>query len=208
VNTREDLTRAILFRTLGKLDDPSVVSDARTWFAGWQAQHDSLSPAMLDAVLVVVGRHASASDWTALFTLLRDSADERTKYPLRDAITAAKDPAQATRVLNLMLDPQGISRGDTQRLVSKVAHAGHPDLAWTFMTRNWTAIAARVGEWSSRELAAEVADASVKPARAGELMAFTKEKVGEFGLTAARRSAAVIASHAGLQFGAAKPAAK
>jgi aminopeptidase N len=207
-NTREDLTRAILFRTLGKLDDASVTSDARTWFAGWQAQHDSLSPAMLDAVLVVVGRHANAADWNTLLGLLRDSSDERTRYPLRQAIAAPKDPALAERALNLMLNPEGLSRNDTQQLIARVARAGNPDLAWAFITKNWQTISARIGEWGSRQLAASVAGTSVKPARADELMAFTREHVGEFGMTSARIASAIIRTHSSVQFAAEKPPAK
>ncbi|HZZ68250.1 MAG TPA: M1 family metallopeptidase, partial [Phenylobacterium sp.] len=97
------LLRTTLLTTLGRLDDPAVVAEAKRRFAAWLAAPDSLTGATRQTVLRIVADHADAAIWDQLHTLAQSATDPTDKTRFYRYLGVSHDPALADRALALAL---------------------------------------------------------------------------------------------------------
>ena len=86
------LLRPDLIGVLGRLQDPGVVAEARRRFAAFQTDPASLSPALREAVLAIVGRSADQATYDSLkaMGIKATSTEEKLRY--FEAMARASDP--------------------------------------------------------------------------------------------------------------------
>ncbi|RAK56421.1 M1 family metallopeptidase [Phenylobacterium deserti] len=126
--------RGSLIRTLGSLGDPTVIAEARSRFAAYVANPESLTGSMRTAVLGVVATNADAATWEQLHTLARNTKDVTDRQRLLRLLGSARDPKLADRALALSLSGE-LEATDVPSLVSAVAGV-YPDKAFDFAVAN------------------------------------------------------------------------
>ena len=97
------LLRNNLLTTLGALDDPGVVAEARGRFAAYLKDPTSLSADLRSDVLDIVADHSDAATWDQLHGLARTATSNLEKSELYRLLGSAHDPALASRALALVL---------------------------------------------------------------------------------------------------------
>jgi hypothetical protein len=139
--------RSSLLRTLGYLEDDSVVGQARRRFAHFLQNPDSLTGDLRADVLDIVAMHADQPTWEHLHRLARTapSATQKDRYYV--LLGSAHDPALARRALDLTLtqEPEITIRPDIIRSVAVY----QPDLAFDFAVAHLEAVNAWL-EYDSR----------------------------------------------------------
>ena len=131
--------RATLARVLALSGDETVIAEARARFERFLVNPDSLAPSLLDFVMLVVGRYASAPIYDELkgLALKAQSTEERNRYGL--ALSAPRDPVLAARSLQGVLSPN-LPTQLSSMVVPNVAGNGHIDQAWMFAVLNRDAL--------------------------------------------------------------------
>jgi aminopeptidase N len=129
-STNIRLLRSSLLRTLGYLEDPSVVGKARQLFAHFLQNPDSLTGDLRADVLSIVAMDADRATWEQLHNLARNapSATEKDRYFA--LLGSVHDPVLARRALDLTLtqEPETTTRPDIVRSVALY----YPDMAFDF----------------------------------------------------------------------------
>jgi aminopeptidase N len=130
--------RSSLLRTLGYLEEPGVVRQARQRFSEFLQNPDSLTEDLRADVLNIVAIHADQPTWEQLHLLARTapSATEKDRYYV--LLGSAHDPTLARRALDLTLtqEPEVTTRPDIIRSVSVY----HPDAAFDFAVAHLQAV--------------------------------------------------------------------
>ncbi len=136
--------RAELVRTLGRLGDEEVLTEASHRFAVFQQRPESLRPNLRDAVVRLAGIAADRSTYDTLLALARKSTGrERERY--HPAAASARDPALARETLGLMLGGEMPSSVIGSMLNAMASDGGHTELTWAFVRRNFKTLADRQG---------------------------------------------------------------
>ena len=130
--------RTTLITTLGRLDDPAVVAEARRRFTASLAAPANLTGSFRQAVLRIVASHADAETWEALHGLARAATDITDKTRLYHDLGLSHDPALADRALALALSGEP-SATDVPELISGVAEV-YPDKAFAFALAHRAAV--------------------------------------------------------------------
>ena len=136
--------RAELIRTLGRLGDEEVLTEARHRFAAFQQRPQSLRPNLRDAIVRLAGIAADRNTYDTLLALARKSSGrERERYYA--AAASARDPALAQETLNLLLTSELPSSVIGSMLNAMASDGGHAELAWAFVRKNFKSLADRQG---------------------------------------------------------------
>jgi aminopeptidase N len=184
--------RARLIRTLGELGDEDVLAEARRRFAAFLRDPTALRPGLRDAVTHVVGLGADRRTYNTLLSLARKSTNSVERERYYSAAASARDPALARDTLNLTLtDEVPISLVDD--IINTVASSGEqPDLAWAFVKRNFSALAAKQGSSFRNYFVSNFMQVFSDPARAAELASFAPVHATAGGRTVAARAEEAI----------------
>jgi aminopeptidase N len=183
-----EFLRTRLIRVLGDLGDETMLAEAKRRFAEFVRDPASLRPALRDPVTHLVGRTADRATYNLLHDLARKttSTDERQRY--YSALAAARDPGLATETLALALTDE-VPSSTVGTLIFGVAGAGeHPDLAWTFVQANFSALASRQGPFFRDNFAANLLSNFSDRAHAAELASFSPARETSGGRTMAART--------------------
>jgi aminopeptidase N len=122
--------RDTVLAALSRLEDRSVIAEARRRFDIAQRSPQEFSPTVRPTALSIVARHADAETLDRLITLLRATRDPLEKQNTVEAMAGIADPSGAQRVLDLAARPDAPA-GTAARIVFYVSRE-HPDLAWDF----------------------------------------------------------------------------
>lgn len=126
--------RNALIVTLARLDDPGVVSRARSLFEEWRARPDSLTPDLRQASLAIVSERMDGATWAAFREQARRATTPRGQETWWLSLADARDPALARRTLDAAVAGEPPATLVPQ-IVSAVA-ARHPDLVFGFALEN------------------------------------------------------------------------
>jgi len=182
------ILRSMLIATLGALDDPSVVAEAKRRFARFLADPASLDVNLRDAVVGIVGRNADQATYDALRKLARSPASSHDRVRYYSAMARADDPRLIKQTLDLTLSDE-LEPERASELILIVAAGEHPDLALAFVKKNFAALAAKrspdfryffmpelMGNFREASYAKELADfAPVQESSGGRLEALRAE---------------------------------
>jgi aminopeptidase N len=193
------LLRARLIRTLGELGDEAVVAEAKRRFVAYQRNPASLRPGLRDAVTSVVGMSADRRTYNALLSLARRSTNSVERERYYSAAAGARSAEFARETLDLTLTDE-LPGGLVETVINTVASAGdQPDLAWTFVKKNFSALAAKQGASFRHYFAARFMRHFSDLARADELASFAPVNATSGGRSTAARAAETIRLDADLK---------
>jgi aminopeptidase N len=165
------LLRSGLIRTLGGLEDPAVIAEARKRFAAFVVDPSSLPPSLQDAVLSVVGYSADKATYDQLHQLGRNAKSTETLLRYYGALGGAHDPALIAETVGITQTDE-ISAGRVNRFIARAAAASdNPDLVWKLFLPKRKAVLKRLTAMQTDELLPSIAGASSDPAIAAELKA-------------------------------------
>lgn len=134
--------RATLVSVLGRVGEPGVVAEARRRFAALDRDPHALDGPLKQDWLGIVARNASPAEWDKLAALAQASTSTVARADLFEQLGAARDPALASRALELALtDKPGTTT--SAALISAVA-ATHSELAFDFFLAHRAAVLALV----------------------------------------------------------------
>ncbi len=193
------LLRARLIRTLGELGDEAVVAEAKRRFAAYQRNPASLRPGLRDAVTSVAGMAADRRTYNALLSLARRSTNSVERERYYSAAAGARNAELARETLELTLTDE-LPSGLVETVINTVASAGdQPDLAWSFVKRNFPALAAKQGASFRNYFVSSFMRNFSDAARADELASFAPVNATAGGRSAAARAAETIRLDADLK---------
>jgi aminopeptidase N len=164
------LLRTTLLTTLGGLDDPAVITEAKRRFTAWLAAPGSLTGTTRQTVLRIVADHADAATWDQLHTLARSATDPTDKTRFYRYLGASHDPALADRALALSLTNEPPAT-DAPELITGVAE-NFPDKAYDFAVAHRAEVDAMVEPTSRTTFIAHLGGASREAAMPAKLTAF------------------------------------
>ena len=193
------ILRANLISTLGDLDDPSVVAEARAHFQKFLADPKSLSPTTADAVMNVVGRHADAKTYEALLNLGQKALTFEEKQRYYFAAFSVEDDQLAARALSLSLDPATPELIANSTVASVAGDGQHLDMAWTFAKAHGDALLARSPSFGRNNYLGRIVATSTDPAIADDLVTYAGAHLPADALTESRRAADAIRVRARLR---------
>jgi aminopeptidase N len=184
---REDLITA-----LGRLEEPSVLDEARRRFRGFVQEPASLPAAIRVPVLTVVARAADAATYEDLRALAVGAKDALEKEQLFVALASARDPALAARSLEIALGDE-VPKSTGPAMLRRVA-VQNPDLAWAFALAHLDTLRPRLDAMQRDAFVPGLVAEATNPALLAQLRAYIDQKVPE------EARAQVERFHAGLQF--------
>jgi aminopeptidase N len=164
------LLRRTLITTLGRMDDPAVIAEARRRFTACLAAPDTLSGSARLTVLQIVASHADETTWAQLHAMAKAATDPTDKTRLYGFLGDSHDPALADRVLTLALSSEP-SPTDAPELISAVAGV-YPDKAFAFVLAHRAAVEALLEPTSRVTYFASIGGGSRDAAMPGKLRAF------------------------------------
>jgi ERAP1-like C-terminal domain len=134
--------RGVLIRRLAQFGDGDIVATARSKFAAAMAgAAGGLAPAVRNAVIDAVGRHASASEFDVLLAALRRADDEEERWLLAGALANGSDRARAGQLLDEALAGR-LPPNTAAALPGAVADVpALAPMAYQFTLTHWTALA-------------------------------------------------------------------
>ncbi len=186
------LRRHDLIGTLGQLNDPAVVAEARARFAAYLQNPASLKPGLRGPVFYIVGRYADQAAYDHLHSLGRAAMGGEEKERFYRALSGALDPALAQQTLALALTDE-IDPNQTPLLIGGVAYNGElPDLAWQFVRQHQAAALAKQAAYARAGFVPNLFGAFTDAARADELEAFARAHPADAAPTDTARVAARI----------------
>ena len=165
---RQELTGA-----LGGYDDPAIIAQARARFAAFVKDPSSLPPDARPAVMGIVGRYADQATYDQLHQLGRQTTDFAEKQMYYFSMTGALDPKLAQETLGISLTDE-LPNPYGSFLIQAVGGSEHPALAWDFYKRHQAQIDKMLSEQFDLEFAPGLTAEFTDPARADELIAFSK----------------------------------
>ncbi len=133
------LLRAQLATTLGAMDDPAVLAEARRRFELMRADPERFGPASRRTVLEIIAAQADPADWERLHRMAQAAPSELEREQLYRLLGAAHDAGVARRGLELALsgEPEPTLVPD---IIEAVA-PWHPELAFEFSVAHWAQLA-------------------------------------------------------------------
>ena len=185
----DSLLRADLIQTLGNLEDPGVVAQARALYAKFLIRPSSLPADLRTPVLTIVGRYADRKTYDELHQLALKASDTGERQLYYRAMAGALDPELAILTLSISLTDETVPQ-ETAYLVPQVAAAGEqPELAWDFTRRHIKELLAELEAFRVNGYLPAIMGSFSDAARADELEAYVKENVGEGAVPRAREAA-------------------
>jgi aminopeptidase N len=191
------LLRPLVIETLGIFGDRTVIEEASRRFASFRENPASLNSNLRPAVIRIVGRYSSPTDYDVLLKLAEESptSEERRMY-LR-ALSAVLDPELAQRSAEFFTSKH-VAPGDGGRALEEEAWE-HPDIVWTHATTHLKQMQQRFGFFRWNRLLPSLAAASIDTERADELVRFAKQNLPAQGQREADNVANLIRFRADLK---------
>jgi aminopeptidase N len=191
------LLRPFLIEALGTFGDQSVIDEALRRFARFRENPISLNPNLRPAIVRIVGRCSSPTDYETLLKLAEESptSEERRMY-LR-ALSAVRDPELAQRSVEFFLSKH-VAPGDAGRALEEAAWE-HPEIVWAFATTHIKQFQQRFGFFRWNRLLPSLAAGFTDRERADELIQFAKQNLGAQGQREADNAANLIRFRAELK---------
>ena len=124
------LLREALILALGRLDDPSVLAEARRRFERAAQAPDALPAAIRQPVQEIVALHADRKTWNEIRTRAKAAPEPVERQRLLTALGAVRDPALAARTLEFALTAE-VPASFAAGLIAAVSRE-HPELAFEF----------------------------------------------------------------------------
>jgi|CXWL01.1.fsa_nt_gi aminopeptidase N len=159
------IVRATLIGVLGALEDPQVQAEALRRY-----QSGDIDGPVRGTVLGVVGAAASTATFDDMLARARAATETLEKQTLYGALSGARDPALAQRVLDLAFD-EDVHAALGPQLIQGVS-GNHPELAYAFAEAHPTELAARLDPFSMRSFLPNVGVASNDPAMMARIRAY------------------------------------
>jgi aminopeptidase N len=182
------LLRARLIGVLGRFGDDAIVAEAKRRFAVFVKDPEALSTELRGTVTNLVGRYADRATYDTLLALGRKTTntDERVRY--YTAAASAGDPMLAEETVAIALTDE-LPTSLVGTLISQVASQGeHPDLAWSFVKANFSALAAKQGPSFQNYFPSNLMTNFTDAAHAAELASFAPAQATSGGRLVAVRS--------------------
>jgi aminopeptidase N len=191
------LLRALLIEALGMFGDQSVIDEAFRRFAHFRENPTSLNPNLRPAIVRIVGRCSSPTDYETLLKLAEESptSEERRMY-LR-ALSAVRDPELAQRSVQFFVSKH-VAPGDAGRALEEAAWE-HPEIVWTFATTHIKQFQQRFGFFRWNRLLPSLAAGFTDSERADDLVQFAKQNLAAQGQREADNAANLIRFRAELK---------
>jgi aminopeptidase N len=168
------LLRRLLIDELGRAGDPDTVREARARFAARASK--AIDASVRSAVLNVVARHGDDATLDALQQWLRTATDADLKNDLRTALRHVARPERLQRWLDTLLTTDELSPGDAVFDITRSGlDSGQGELVWRFVVANLPAVLAKASPRGRVSVLPEAARPSSDAARAGELLALTRQ---------------------------------
>jgi aminopeptidase N len=189
------LLRESLIRTLGRLEDPAVITGARERFARSERDPDALPAAIRTSVVNVVARHADSVTWEEIRARAKIAGDPVDKQRLYDALGMSLDTTLASRALDLALsgEPPVTMAAD---IIASVAIV-HPELAFDFAAAHQQPVWDLVGTTARIEFIPSLALTSTDPVMIGKVRDFAQRTTPANARQSAEQVMAKIAFRAG-----------
>ena len=126
--------REVLVGLLGASGDARVAERSRRYFAELRRNSSAIPPAIRSPILRTYAANATPAEWEALLALARSETNPVLKNGYINLLGGTRDPALATRALDLV---KASDFTDQQRIGLLASVAGqHPDQAFNFATAN------------------------------------------------------------------------
>jgi aminopeptidase N len=162
--------RAQLIGTLGELDDPNVVGEARRRYGAMATDPAAVPGPLRKTIMAVVAQHADPATWDALHAAAVAEKSPMIKDFLYGLLASSDDKALAQRALKLALtDEPGVT--NSASMVAQVAQS-HPDMAFDFAIANMDKINERVDATSRSRYFPRLASQSVDPGMIAKVNAY------------------------------------
>lgn len=161
------VTRRGVLTTLGELDDPATLAEARRRFAAWLKDPASLSGSGRSTVLSIVAANADADTWAAIHAKAKASKDPTDRTRLYGYLGSSADPVLADKTLALALSGEPTPT-EVPGIVAAVAQA-FPDKAYDFALANRAKLEVFLEPTSRVSYFAGLAQASRDPAMLSKL---------------------------------------
>ncbi|MDQ6640348.1 MAG: ERAP1-like C-terminal domain-containing protein, partial [Pseudomonadota bacterium] len=162
--------RSTLIETLGELDDPATIAEARRRYDGRASDAEAYPAGLRKSILAVVARHADAASWQAMRASARAEPSPVVKDGLYRYLASARDEALVRRALDLALG--GESGATNAAAMVNEAADEHPDLAFDFAVAHRERMNELLGEQARNRFYPRLAMKSVDPAMAAKMRRF------------------------------------
>jgi aminopeptidase N len=136
--------RAQLVRALGAYGDEPILTEARRRFALFVKDPETLPADLRDPVTFLAGRTADRTTYDTLIGLGRKTTNTEERMRYYGAAASALDPSFAKDTLAIALTDE-LPGSMIGTLITWVAQAEHPDLAWAFVRDNFPGLTAKQG---------------------------------------------------------------
>ena len=161
------ILRDQLIRTLGALDDKTVVAEAQRRYAASKTDAAAIPAPLLKTILRVVAQHANAATWDQLHAAAASEKTPLIKDHLYLLLASTQDEALARRALDLALTTEpGATNGAS---MIYAAADQHPDLAFDFAVAHKREIQNLVDSGSRSSYYPGLASGSVDGAMVGKV---------------------------------------
>jgi len=161
--------RSQLVATLGTMEVPEVVAEARRRFARLAGDPTALDGPLKTTWLNIVSANATPEDWDLIRLLAARSGSSVERTLLLGRLGNVEDEALARRALALALSGE-VEPTDAAQIVATVA-GRHPDMVYDWMLANQAAVDAMLDDSSRWDFVMTVVGASTDPAMVGKLEA-------------------------------------
>ena len=161
--------RSQLVATLGAMDVPEVVAEARRRFARLANDPTALDGPLKTTWLNIVSSNATTADWELIRRLAERSGSSVERTLLLARLGNVEDEALARRALALTLSSE-VEPTDGAQIVASVA-GNHPEMTFDWMLQNQAAVDAMLDDSSRYDFVATIVGASTDPAMVAKLEA-------------------------------------
>ncbi|MEQ1618302.1 MAG: M1 family metallopeptidase [Terricaulis sp.] len=169
----DTLLRSQLIGALGTLRDADVIAEARRRVRAAGSDASALPASIRNAIIGVYAYNADARDYEDMLSRARAANDFVDQRRLYVRLAGARDPALATRTLQLALREEIPRQLRTQ--VIAAAAGEHPRLGWDFLKDNRAAIEPLLDPLQRLEYPAAIAAGSADVSIAAELEAYARD---------------------------------
>jgi hypothetical protein len=161
--------RSQLVATLGAMEVPEVVAEARRRFARLANDPTALDGPLKTTWLNIVSSNASTADWDLIRRLAARSGSSVERTLLLARLGNVEDETLARRALALALSGE-VEPTDGAQIVASVA-GNHPEMAYGWMLENQAAVDAMLDDSSRWDFIRTIVGGSTDPAMVAKLEA-------------------------------------
>ncbi len=195
----DKLLRTQVLTSLGYFGDPAVIKEAQVRFAAFLKDQRTLPADLRGPVLRIAGRYGDRATYDQLHELARGAKTTEERLLYYRAMAGSLDPDLATLTLSISLTDETVPQ-ETAYLVAEVAGLGeHQEQAWDFTQRHLPELLGQVEMFRRNTYVPGIMGSFSDAARADELEAYVKDKIGEDAMAKARETAAGIRLKAALK---------